>query len=553
LPNTPSSITITVISSSQVVLTWTNTAYEQGYKIERKTGVSGTYEQIGTTNIDVISYTDAGLFSPSTLYYYHVSAYNNLGESNYSSEGYTSIWGNWDNIAAGLKHTIACKTNGTIWSWGNNVDGQLGLGDTSNRYTPVQIGIDSDWSKIKAGPLHTTVLKTNKTIWLWGDNSYGQLGFGDTDDRNRPNQLGGIPNPHPALTATLTSLSQIDLSWSDTNDENEFQILRNGELLITQSANTVAYSDTTVISNTSYSYRIKAVNNAGEIFSLAASLNVIDANIGNSAVVNSFPTPGLDSDWSVIAAGRGNYGHHTLAIKDNGTLWSWGYNDYGQLGLGYSYPIPITIPNQIGSDSDWSDISAGDRHSLARKSNGTIWGWGYNNDGQLGDGTNTTRILPRQIGTKSDWANVSAGGNNSGSHSVAIKTNGTIWSWGNNDYGQLGLGDSGTDKETPTQTGIDSDWSDIVAGTIHTFALKTNGTIWAWGANNYGQLGDGTVTNRNTPMQIGNASDGSVISAGDNSLVRKNNGTLWVWGLNDKGQLGLGDTNIKYTPTLVGE
>jgi alpha-tubulin suppressor-like RCC1 family protein len=271
---------------------------------------------------------------------------------------------------------------------------------------------------------------------------------------------------------------------------------------------------------------------------------------------------GTNSDWSKISAGSA----HIIAIKTQGTLWTWGKNDFGQLGIGNSY-VNRNTPTQVTTETDWSIISAGNAHSLGLKSNGTLWAWGRNDLGQLGDGSTTQRNTPMQIGTDTNWLKVAAGN----CYAISLKTNGTLWGWGNNQYGQLGLGATWTEfynededyyywgwltenKNAPTQTGTNSDWFNITTGDSHVFAIKTNGTLWAWGYNFSGQLGDSTQSNRYTPRLIGSVSDWSLITAGGYyTLGLKTNRTMWAWGYNGYGQLGLGDNTNKNTPTLIGE
>jgi alpha-tubulin suppressor-like RCC1 family protein len=191
-------------------------------------------------------------------------------------------------------------------------------------------------------------------------------------------------------------------------------------------------------------------------------------------------------------------GRHTLALKTDGTIWTWGDGEYGQLGLGFiGYGYYKSTPAQIGNNTDWLTVSAGWRHTAAIKTNYTIWTWGLNSSGQLGREGDTS--IPVQVGTNSDWTAVASGG----FHTIACKANGTLWAWGENSASQLGDGTQ-IDRYTPRQVfGVTLDWSNITAGYEHSLGLKTNGTIWSWGKNNVGQLGLGDTINRNIPTLIG--------------------------------------------------
>ena len=253
---------------------------------------------------------------------------------------------------------------------------------------------------------------------------------------------------------------------------------------------------------------------------------------------------GTDIDWSQIAVSGG--GNHTIALKNDGMLWAWGYNQYGQLGDGTF--INRLSPVQIGTDTGWAHISAGGYHTIALKNDGTLWAWGYNDYGQLGDGTVVDRRSPVQIGTDIDWSQISTGGH----HTVAMKGDGTLWAWGKNDYGQLGDG-TVVDRLSPVQIGTDTDWAHISAGGFHTMALKNDGKLWAWGRNDEGELGDGTVVDRLSPVQIGTDTDWTHISAGGfYTTAVKSDATLWAWGYNNEGELGDGTVVDRFSPVQIG-
>jgi len=255
------------------------------------------------------------------------------------------------------------------------------------------------------------------------------------------------------------------------------------------------------------------------------------------------------TDWQQVSAGNS----HTSAVKTDGTLWAWGNNSYGQLGLGNT--TSQTSPVQVGTGTNWQQVSAGTYHTMAVTTDGTLWAWGYNSNGQLGLGDTTQRTSPTQVGTGTNWASVSASVYHSGGggyHTLAVKTDGTLWAWGNNSYGQLGLGDT-TQRTSPTQVGTGTNWASVSAGGFHALAVKTDGTLWAWGNNGYGRLGDGTTTQRTSPVQIGTDTTWQSVSAGSShTMAVKTGGTLWAWGYNGLGQLGLGDTTQRTSPVQVG-
>lgn len=164
------------------------------------------------------------------------------------------------------------------------------------------------------------------------------------------------------------------------------------------------------------------------------------------------------------------------------------------MGTSLSYS---NVPIQIGTDTHWQIVAAGYGHSIAVKTDGTLWGWGFNANGQVGNGTQTTQWVPVQLGSDTDWQTVACGGY----HSMALKTDGTLWAWGNNGLGQLGDGTQ-QHRWVPTPIGTDSDWQSISGGLLHAVAKKTDGTLWTWGYGLYGQLGQNSNFSAYTPTQV---------------------------------------------------
>jgi alpha-tubulin suppressor-like RCC1 family protein len=267
----------------------------------------------------------------------------------------------------------------------------------------------------------------------------------------------------------------------------------------------------------------------------------------------------------------------TLGLKTDGSVWGWGDNYYGQLGDGTSFnqrtlPVQVVGPAGVGWLTGVGVLAAGQYHSLAVKSDGTVWAWGYNYYGQLGNGASGSgadQHTPVQVvgaagvGWLTGVVAVAAGQ----SYSLAVKSDGTVWAWGLNNYGQLGNGASGSgaDQHTPVQVGTLGNWLTgavaVAAGVDHSLALKSDTTLVAWGNNNSGQLGDGTNTQRLTPVPVSNLSGISKIVAGNQfSLALRtsgaSSGTVWSWGYNANGQLGDGtiaarNALVEGTPSVM--
>ena len=345
-------------------------------------------------------------------------------------------------VSARGGYSLALKSDGTVWAWGNNQYGQLGDGTTESSSTPVQVSDLSNVIAIAAGNDLSLALKSDGTVWAWGFNGSGQLGNGTTKDSSTPLQVSNLSDVI-AIAAGLAS----------------GMALR---------------SDDTV--------RAWGNNQYGQL--------------GDGTTEDSSTPIQVSNLSGAIAIAAGAVGH-SLALKSNGTVWAWGNNQFGQLGDGTteSNSTPVQVSNLI----DVIAIGGGEYHSLALKSNGIVLAWGWNDGGQLGDGTKKDKHTPVKVHKLSGIIAIDGGG---ASHNLALKSNGKVWTWGWNKYGQLGDGTT-TNRTAPIRV---KGLSGIVAingsGGTHSLALKSDGTVWAWGNNSSGQLGDGTTKNRLTPVQV---------------------------------------------------
>jgi len=250
--------------------------------------------------------------------------------------------------------------------------------------------------------------------------------------------------------------------------------------------------------------------------------------------------------WKQVAGGE----THTAAVKTDGTLWTWGNNGNGQLGTNDTTQRIIPVTTFSGS-TDWKSVACGYRHTAAIKTDGSLWNWGPNDDGRLGINNIDTRSTPvTTFAGGNTWKSVSCGS----FHTAAIKTDGSLWTWGRNDNGQLG-DNTGTRRSTPVTTFAGGNtWKSVSCGSFHTAAIKTDGTLWTWGNSDDGRLGNFvTGSNRVTPLTTfaGGTTWKSVACGYRHTAAIKTDGSLWVWGGNSQVQLGVNDDITRSTPVTT--
>ena len=322
---------------------------------------------------------------------------------------------------------------GSLWTWGRSTNGQLGQSNITHRSSPIQTIVGgTNWKLVSNGNYHTTAIKTDGTLWTWGLNANGQLGINDIVHRSSPIQ-----------------------------------------------------------------------------------------------------TVSGGTNWKLIDSGY----YFSAAIKTDGTLWTWGNNGFGQLGDGSSIVHRSSPIQTVSGGTNWKLVAGGQRHIAAIKTNGALWTWGYNSNGQLGNsGIGSTSSPVQTVAAGTNWKLVACGGY----HTSAIKTDGTLWIWGFNTHGQLGVNDI-AHRSSPVQTVAGgTNWKQVACGRYHTSSIKNDGTLWSWGHNGLGSLGINDIVHRSSPIQtVSGGTNWKLVDSGlYHTAAIKTNGELWAWGWNSTGNLG---------------
>ena len=317
--------------------------------------------------------------------------------------------GSWSKIAGShprSKHLLAIKSDGTLWSWGENEKGQLGLGNKTYYSSPVQIP-GTTWDTVQQGHRWSLATKTDGTLWGWGQNSSGMLAQNNKTEYDSPVQIPG--------TTWSTGTNKIATATGQT-----YAIKTDGTLWAWGNNSTGALAQN---------------------------------NPGPSSRSSPVQIPG---SWSYVST-AGHNNNQASAIRSDGTFWSWGNGSQGVYGTNSPSNVDYSSPVQLGSDTTWNGFGSGNKTVFATKTDGTFWSWGYGTSGQLASNDRNTRSSPLQIPGTTFSTGVS------GAYmgfTIASKTDGTLWSWGSSgDKGGLGAGLSPTAKRSsPTQIGTETDW-----------------------------------------------------------------------------------------------
>ncbi len=438
-----------------------------------------------------------GIQQDGSLWSWGLNTYGALGLGTSISESLSPSRvgsdNDWSKIMVTASYSLGLKSDGSLWAWGYN-NGQLGLGAPSTPvYTPTQVGTDMDWQTISAANTHVLAIKQNGDLYSWGSNSYGQLGRGRSSAS--------------AFTPALLD-DQADWTQVFALGENSFARRSDGSW---------------------YAWGLNERAQFGN-------------GCTNQRIAPRIIVPASTRAFSAVTCSS-NFNNRYLAIASDGTLWAWGDNSSGALGVGdTSHRYQVT---QVGSASNWRSLSAGVMGTFAINSAGELYAWGENSQGYLGlGGPYEDKYQPTRLGTANNWQLIASGG----THTLGLQNDGSLWVWGTENYGALGNGTNGQ-ISTPERLGSQTGWTWIAASSDSSYAIQ-NGALYAWGNNNSGQLGDNSTTNRDSPVRVGNDSDWVKVLCAESSAVGiRSDGSLWMWG---SGYFGNGTTSASLVPIRIG-
>ena len=504
----------------------------------------------------------------------------------------------WKTIFSGVNSSVlAIKASGALWAWGLNTTGMMGNGSgfPSQILTPLKIQVTKPIVQAAAGTASFQAINNAGELFTWGRNIDSALGLAGKNGIIAVSKINlTIPlhflhrNKNGVAFALDAEGNRIGWGYSKTGEmgDNKSVTSYTTPRLIDSNLKWAAFgkgpapmsgitrsgilyqwgNDSTVYRCTGNdSFKAKAFGtNPVMIKELQEEIAFLTTGTDASAWINSNgtlvkwgkqqwikgtdywtkPTASvLKNNWFFMEIGAG----HTLALDYKGRLWSWGKNNCGQLGRGYTNAADT--PKMYSFAVRWKTVSAGDSFSAGIDEKGNLWAWGSNQQGQIGNNSRTLQTRPQMIDSSGLWTKVSCGGK----HTLALRADGTLWSWGDNEFGQLGDGSRIT-KLTPRIIGNDSDWTGISTGKLHSMALKANGKVYVWGNNQFGQLGLSNTKDTGKVTINPFLTDIVQISAGNlHACALSSQGKLRTWGNNSFGQLGLGDTNMRVRPAVVSD
>jgi alpha-tubulin suppressor-like RCC1 family protein len=456
----------------------------------------------------------------------------------------------WTAVDVGNNHACALRQDGSLYCWGTNTRGQIGDGTTTNATAPTLVDA-GPWLSVSAGSEFTCAVKGDHTVWCWGLDSSRQLGDGKTTNSPLPVQDKTLATDWATVSAGNAYACGVKLDgtrwcWG-TN-----ALGQGGDTTATALQQpTKADLLTTWAGVEAGDFAACARKTDGTLWCWGDGSLGQTAQPGAEAPLLTPTQVGTDADWTALTGGL----RFACGLRSQGRLFCWGSATRAALGVGYT--SDRSDPTPVGTATDWAEVRVQLDDGCALRSNGDLHCWGRNVSGELGDGTTTTRPTPVPIGAGTVWKHVAVGRTH-GCGIAAVGGADGILCWGADGNGEQGNGTGGAQPlpaPISAPTGIPTAWSAIAAGFNHTCAVGANGTLWCWGRNAVGQLGDGTTTARPDPKQVlpAGAADWAAVSAsGDYTCALRATGALFCWGANTQGQLGTGDTTAVSAPVAIG-
>lgn len=513
----------------------------------------------------------AAIRSDGALFTWGLNASGQLGNNTltYASAPIQIGTSSWIAVSTGASHTCAIRADGGLFTWGANGIGQLGDGTVTSRSSPVQVGTSS-WTAIASAPYgatnggHNLAIRADGTLWAWGTGVRGQLGDSSFAPRSSPVQVSAaFVTPIVKIAAGYFNSLCIDSagqlwSWGTFSFGMVGNNTSTGDLGNPLHLGTSSW---TAISISAGGTHCAAIRSDGGLFTWGFNAS---GQLGDGTVVaKSSPVQIGTSSWIAV----GCSGANTHAVKLGGTLWGWGIGTLGRIGnntgLGYSSPV------QIGTDTDYSDIQGGLLRTWASKTSNMFQCWGDNTGNMLGLNTNATKILtmpvvvtfanynlstpvPISFTGSPSWKLVSmSGGNGGAGHVLAIRSDNLLFAWGSNSYGEIGDGTI-IRKNSPVQIGTSS-WTVVSASQNTSHAIRSDGALFAWGRNTLNALGDNTSSNRSSPVAIlAGSSFVAVKSSYLNTYAISSVGNMYGWGQGTNGAIGDNTAVTKSAPVQIG-
>lgn len=443
----------------------------------------------------------------------------------------------WRQVSVGTVFTLAIKTDGSLWAWGSGSTGRLGTGDTNSRSVPVRVGLANDWEKVSAGNAFAFAIKTNGTLWSWGSNSSGQLGLGNTATQLTMQQVG-TDSDWLDVSAGFThalALRENGAVWGWGN--NSAGQLGDGSTTNRTSPVIVSAAGTCAMVEAGSS-RSFAIRRDGSLLAwgsgFAELLGLPNGGSSNRLVPVQV---GLENDWSSIYSGA----NHTMALREDGTLWAWGrVSGVGATGLGV---IIDGVPRQVGERRDWIEIGGGQNFSASLSSDGRVWSAGHASQGKLATPINQAVWLDKVGNRPARLASM---------RTNYIREDGSLWEIQAN---ESSFPDGILNGPRILQKQIEGGggWSRMHSGNNFIAVDQGDGILWGAGSNASGQFGDGTTLSRSTLSPFTPGRQWSYVTAGSlQMLAIDSEGRLWGWGNNTSSVLGLESASNRNQPEQIG-